>query len=65
MQNLKKPHLEAVKCILRYVKRTIDVGMLYKKGGDLIVTEYCDADYARDYDMRRSTIRYVLSKAQV
>ncbi|KAE8720906.1 tir-nbs resistance protein [Hibiscus syriacus] len=34
MQNPKKPHLEAVRRILRYVKSTIDYGLLYKKGED-------------------------------
>ncbi|KAE8688597.1 hypothetical protein F3Y22_tig00110963pilonHSYRG00163 [Hibiscus syriacus] len=34
MQNPKKPHLEAVRRILRYVKNTIDYGLLYKKGED-------------------------------
>jgi hypothetical protein len=33
MQNPKKPHLEAVKKILRYVKGTLDYGILYHKDG--------------------------------
>ena len=31
MQRPKKPHLEAVRRILRYVKVTFDYGLLYKK----------------------------------
>ena len=49
MQNPKKPHLEAVRRILRYVKSTIDYGLLYKKGEDCKLVGYCDADYAGDH----------------
>ncbi|XP_031279312.1 secreted RxLR effector protein 161-like [Pistacia vera] len=61
MQNPKKPHLEAVRRILRYVKSTIDYGLLYKKGEDCKLVGYCDADYAGDHDTRRSTTGYVVS----
>ncbi|KAF5938221.1 hypothetical protein HYC85_025727 [Camellia sinensis] len=60
MQNPKKPHLDAVRRILRYVKDTIDCGLLYKKGGDCKLVGYCDADYAGDHDTRRSTTGRVL-----
>ncbi|KAE8681852.1 hypothetical protein F3Y22_tig00111303pilonHSYRG00095 [Hibiscus syriacus] len=59
MQNPKKPHLEAVRKILRYVKNTIDYGLLYKKCEDCRLVGYCDADYAGDHDTRRSTTGYV------
>ncbi|KAL6327017.1 hypothetical protein AAG906_013184 [Vitis piasezkii] len=59
MQNPKKPHLEAVRRILRHVKGTIDYGLLYKKGEDCKLVGYCDADYAGDHDTRRSTTGYV------
>ncbi|XP_020272258.1 uncharacterized protein LOC109847441 [Asparagus officinalis] len=59
MQNPKKHHLKAVRRILRYVKSTIDYGLLYKKGGDYKLVGYCDADYARDHDTRRSTTGYL------
>ncbi|KAL6311805.1 hypothetical protein AAG906_020916 [Vitis piasezkii] len=49
MQNPKKPHLEAVRRILRHVKGTIDYGLFCS----------CDADYAGDHDTRRSTTGYV------
>ena len=61
MQNPKKPHLEAVKRILRYVKGTLDYGILYQKGGECQVVGYCDADYAGDCDTRRSTTSFVYS----
>ncbi|XP_031277886.1 secreted RxLR effector protein 161-like [Pistacia vera] len=59
MHNPKKPHLEAVRQILRYVKSTIDYGLLYKKGEDCKLVGSCDASYAGDHDTRRSTTRYV------
>ncbi|XP_068663100.1 secreted RxLR effector protein 161-like [Aristolochia californica] len=59
MQDPKKSHLEAVRRILRYVKSTIDYGLLYKKGEDCKLVSYCDANYAGDHDTRNSTTRYV------
>ena len=44
----KKPHLDAVKRILRYVKGTINFVIMYKKTIDCRVMGYCDADYAGD-----------------
>ncbi|KAK2980732.1 hypothetical protein RJ640_011712 [Escallonia rubra] len=55
MQNPKKLHLEAVRRILRYVKGTLDYGIIYKKGGDCKLVGFCDADYAGDHDTRCST----------
>ncbi|KAE8666178.1 Detected protein of unknown function [Hibiscus syriacus] len=55
MKNPNKPHLEAVRQILRYVKSTIDYSLLYRKGEDCKLVGYCDADYAEDHDTRRST----------
>ncbi|KAF7834575.1 Retrovirus-related Pol polyprotein from transposon RE1 [Senna tora] len=59
MQNPKKPHLEAVRRVLRYVKNILGYGILYKKDGDCKLGGYCDADYAGDHDTRRSTTGYV------
>ncbi|XP_059276203.1 secreted RxLR effector protein 161-like [Lycium ferocissimum] len=59
MQNPKKPHLEAVQRILRYIEGTFGYGIIYKKGGDCKLVGYCDADYAGDHDTRRSTTGYV------
>ena len=61
MQNPRKSHLEAVRRILRYVKGTIDYGLLYKKGETCNLVGYCDANYARDHDTRHSTTRYMFS----
>lgn len=59
MQDPKKTHLDQVRRILRYVKGTLDHGILYKKGGGCKLVGYCDADYAGDHDTRRSTTGYV------
>lgn len=61
MQDPKKPHLEAVRRILRYVKGTLDFGNLYRSDVDSKVVGYCDADYAGVYDTRRSTTGYVFN----
>ncbi|XP_030479071.1 uncharacterized mitochondrial protein AtMg00810-like [Cannabis sativa] len=59
MQQPKKPHLEVVRRILRYVKDTINYGLFYKKGDEVKIVGYCDADYAGDHDTRKSTTGYV------
>jgi len=61
MSNPKKPHLDAVKHILKYVKGTINFGIIYKKTKDYQVMGYCDADYAEDSGTRRSTTGYFFS----
>ena len=61
MSNPNKPHVDAVKRILGYVKGTINFGILYKKTNDCQVMGYCDADYAGDCDTRRSTTGYFFS----
>ena len=59
MEKPRKPHLDAVRRILRYVKGTIDYGLMYKKNAICEVAGYCDADYAGDHDTRRSTTGYI------
>ncbi|XP_055835114.1 uncharacterized mitochondrial protein AtMg00810-like [Solanum dulcamara] len=61
MQKPKKPHLEALKRMLRYMKGTIDYELFYMKGDPFKINEYCDADYASEHDTRRSTTGYVFN----
>ena len=61
MQTPKKPHLEAVCRILRYMNGTIDFGLLYKKGGACKLVGYCDANYGGDHDTRRPTTGYIFN----
>ena len=47
----------AVKRILRYLKGTIDYGLMYSKNGknDKMITRYSDADWAGDVNDKKST----------
>ena len=44
MQSLKKPHLDAARWILRYVKGTINYDHLYKRSDDKKLAGYSDVD---------------------
>ena len=59
-------HWEAVKWILRYIKGTIDVGLVFKKDntGKQECIGYVDSDYVGDLDKRRSTTGYVFTFSQ-
>ncbi|GKB35937.1 retrovirus-related pol polyprotein from transposon TNT 1-94 [Tanacetum coccineum] len=48
-------HLNAVKRIFQYLKRTINMGLWYSKDTGISLTAYADADHARCQDTRRST----------
>ncbi|GJR21425.1 retrovirus-related pol polyprotein from transposon TNT 1-94 [Tanacetum coccineum] len=50
-----KKHLQVVKRIFRYLKRTIYMGLWYSKDIGMSLTAYADADHARCQDTRRST----------
>ncbi|GJY06781.1 integrase, catalytic region, zinc finger, CCHC-type containing protein [Tanacetum coccineum] len=53
----KTSHLEAVKCIFRYIKGTTHLGLWYPKGTDIETVVYADSDHAGDYVDRKSTSR--------
>nr|GFD11164.1 retrovirus-related Pol polyprotein from transposon TNT 1-94 [Tanacetum cinerariifolium] len=67
MHNLGKGHWKVVKWILRYIHNKVDVGLVFEHGSSQWVEGYCDSDYAKDLDKRRSTTCYVftLEKAPV
>lgn len=48
-------HLKVVKRILRYIKGTIDYGILYAFSHNFKLVGYCDSDWAGDVDNRKST----------
>jgi len=56
-------HWEAVKRILRYIKGTIDVDLIFKKEftGKQECVGYIDSGYAGDLDKYRSTTGYVFT----
>ncbi|XP_018373892.1 PREDICTED: LOW QUALITY PROTEIN: putative nuclease HARBI1 [Trachymyrmex cornetzi] len=54
------PHWNAVKRIMRYLKKTMDCGILYERSqGSETVQGFSDSDFASDVDTRKSTTGYV------
>jgi hypothetical protein len=56
-------HWAMVKRVLRYVKGTKKLGLLYTASGSATLVGYTDADYAGDVDDRKSTSGYVFLKS--
>ena len=54
-----KGHWTAVKRILRYLKGTSNLGLIYREDTPGIITGYSDADWAGDVGDRKSTSGYV------
>lgn len=60
MSKPSKEHWQGVKRILRYIKGTINYGLIFKAEDNKgILAGYSDADWAGDIDTRRSTSWYV------
>jgi len=66
MHDPEKGHWEVVKWVLRYIKGTIYVGLIFEK--DSIYKQECigyvESDYEGDLDKRRSTTEYVFTLSQ-
>lgn len=58
MSEPRKPHWEAAKGVLRYLRGTSDYGLLYGGSVQEGLVGYTDADYAGDLDTRKSTTGY-------
>ena len=58
MHSPRKPHLEAVRHILRYLKTCPGRGILYKNHGHVNICGFSDADWAGCSTDRRSTSGY-------
>ena len=59
--NLGLGHWTAVQHVLKYLKGTTDLELIYgpsESGSQEILQAYCDANYAEDEDRRRSTTGY-------
>lgn len=52
-------HLNAAKRVLRYLKGTRELKLLYKFNTPLVLNGYCDASYANCLDTRRSFSGYI------
>ena len=59
MESPTEIHLLAAKRILRFLQRTKDFGLFYKKGEKSDLIGFVDSDYAGDQDDRKSTSGYV------
>jgi len=66
MHDPEKGHWETVKWVLRYIKGTINVGLVFEKDstGKQECIGYVDSDYAGDLDKRRFTMGYVFTLSQ-
>ncbi|XP_022007864.1 uncharacterized mitochondrial protein AtMg00810-like [Helianthus annuus] len=54
----REPHYQFLKRILRYVKGTLDHGLLLSSSSSTALTAYSDADWGGCLDSRRSTSGY-------
>ncbi len=61
MQTPRKPHLDAVKCILRYIKHTLQCGIFYEAKNQLQVHGYTNVDWAGNVSNRRSISGFMFS----
>jgi len=66
MHDPERSHWDAVKWVLRYIKGTIDVGLVFEKNsiGKQECAGYIDSDYIGDLDKRQSTTGYVFTLSQ-
>ena len=55
----RESHLTTVKRILRYLKGTPNLGLMYEKTSEYSLSDLCDADYAGDRLERKSTSKTV------
>ncbi|KAL5551297.1 hypothetical protein UlMin_001473 [Ulmus minor] len=60
MQNPLDNHWKAIKRILRYLKGTMDEGIVMRRSKSLALTGYCDVDWGNDLDDKRSTTCYCI-----
>ncbi len=61
MQTPRKPHLDAVRRILRYIKHTLHCGIFYETKSQLQVHGYINVDWVNNVLDRRSTCGFLFS----
>jgi hypothetical protein len=60
MHTPREPHLTALKRILRYLRGSLDFGLLLRPSSTSEIVVYTDADWAGCPDTRRSTFGYAV-----
>lgn len=58
MQQPRRPHLDAVHRLLRFLKNSPGQGLFFPSKNDLNLVGFCDADWAGDITTRRSVTGY-------
>jgi hypothetical protein len=61
MQTPRKPHLDVMRRILRYIKHTLKCGIFYEAKSQLQIHGYTNVDWARNVSNRRSTSGFMFS----
>jgi len=61
MQTPRKPHLDVMRCILRYTKHTLQCDIFYEAKSQLQVHGYTNADSASNVSDRKSTNGFMFS----
>ena len=60
MHDPRESHLAALKRLLRYVRGTVDFGLVFHRSPTFELVVYTDADWASCPDTRRSTSGYAV-----
>lgn len=58
MKSPRKPHIDVFQRVLRYLKGTINYGVMFKREPECKLVCYCDSDDAGDVSTQRSTTDY-------
>lgn len=59
LSNLGMNHWKADERVMRYIQRTKDYMLTYRKSNQLEINDYSNSDFAGCQDSRRSTLSYV------
>lgn len=57
-------YLQVVKYVLRYIKRTLDFGILYLKNKIIKILGYVDVNWTKNPNNKKSLITYIFKLIQ-